>query len=275
MRSGVIARERWGRGNNPLVPATIEDQAICVRVWDWSETSQTISIFSRSLGLLRCLAKGAKRPKANFSGGIELLTVADIAVQVKAGRELNLLTRWDLLEVFPSLRRELSVHYAGLYMAELVQRLAADHDPHPGVFDALLQALRGLTSAAAVHNVLMSFQWAILSQTGYQPLMDRSLSGEELPVAAAYQFDPARGGFIGAADMNRGDPDWMLRRATLEALRRLSGADAAGAAHQVDADTASRTARFLAAYTRFLLGAQPATLPLIFPDLAARSPGRA
>jgi DNA repair protein RecO (recombination protein O) len=253
------------------VPLT-EDQAICVRVWDWSETSQTISLFSRSLGLLRCLAKGAKRPKANFSGGIELLTVGEIAVAVKPGRELNLLTRWDLLETFPALRRTLTVHYAALYMAELVQRLAADRDPHPGVFDALLKGLRELTGPAAVPGVLAQFQWSILSEAGYRPLLERSLSGEELPVAVAYQFDPARGGFTGAADLDRGDPDWMLRRATFESLRMLGACDPAAA---INPETASRTARFLAAYTRYLLDAQPTTLPLVFPDLAARSPGRA
>ena len=37
---------------------TIHDQGVCIRHWDFSETSQTVSLFGRSLGVVRGLAKG-------------------------------------------------------------------------------------------------------------------------------------------------------------------------------------------------------------------------
>ena len=40
---------------------TISDYAICIRRWDFSETSQTVSLFTRESGIIRGLAKGAKR----------------------------------------------------------------------------------------------------------------------------------------------------------------------------------------------------------------------
>jgi recombinational DNA repair protein (RecF pathway) len=42
------------------VPPII-DQAIVVRLWDFSETSQTVSLFLREHGMLRGLAKGSRR----------------------------------------------------------------------------------------------------------------------------------------------------------------------------------------------------------------------
>ena len=53
---------------------TITDQAIVIRRWDFSETSQTVSLFTRDHGIVRGLAKGAKREKGDFSGGLDLLT---------------------------------------------------------------------------------------------------------------------------------------------------------------------------------------------------------
>ncbi|MGD9690209.1 MAG: DNA repair protein RecO [Phycisphaerales bacterium] len=248
------------------------DVAVCVRVWDWSETSQTVSLFSRSLGLLRCLAKGAKRNTTPaFSGGVELLAVGAITAHIKPGRELNILAGWDLTETFPTLRRDLACHYAGLYAAELVQRLAADHDPHPGLFDALLAFLRGLTSRSAVHPALLRFQWAALHEAGYRPALDRLLpSGAPKPEKArAFQFDPSLGGLT-AADppASSAQAQWMLRAATVDALARV-GAGESGAAESLEPATGARAARFLAAYLRHVLGAQPATLALVFPDLAA------
>ena len=47
---------------------TLKDTAICIRRWDFSETSQTVSLLTREHGILRGLAKGAKREKGTFSG---------------------------------------------------------------------------------------------------------------------------------------------------------------------------------------------------------------
>ncbi|HAC09503.1 MAG TPA: DNA repair protein RecO, partial [Phycisphaerales bacterium] len=51
---------------------TIRDEAVCVRHWDFSETSQTVSLFLRDHGLVRGLAKGARRERGSFSGGFDL-----------------------------------------------------------------------------------------------------------------------------------------------------------------------------------------------------------
>ena len=59
------------------------DQGVCIRHWDFSETSQTVSLFGRGLGLVRGLAKGARRERGSFSGGIGLLARGEIVAVVK------------------------------------------------------------------------------------------------------------------------------------------------------------------------------------------------
>ncbi len=246
-----------------------------MRVWDWSETSQTVSLFSRSLGLLRCLAKGSKRANSAFSGGVEMLTLGDIGVIIKPSSELALLTRWDLVEIFPALRKALPAHHAGLYMAELVHRFTADHDPHPGLFDALLAGLRGLDDASACQAALLRFQWAVLNEAGYRPVLDRLVTDNSpLPDAQVYTFDPASGGVVGAGDSASARAelaDWRLRRSTLDTLLRVAEAQDGPPG---DGDATTRAARFLASYLRQILGSEPATLRLVFPDLSSpTSPG--
>ena len=50
-----------------------EDEAICIRHWDFSETSQTVGLFSRTHGLIRAIAKGSRRERGGFSGGVDLI----------------------------------------------------------------------------------------------------------------------------------------------------------------------------------------------------------
>jgi len=78
---------------------TLTDDAIALRHWEYSETSQTVALFTRTHGLLRAMAKGAKREKSNFSGGIETLTRGRAVAIVKQTTDLATLTAWDLLEI--------------------------------------------------------------------------------------------------------------------------------------------------------------------------------
>lgn len=259
-----------------------QDQAVCVRLWDWSETSQTLSLFTRQNGLVRAIAKGSKRANAapTFSGGVELLTRAEATLHIKPAADLALLTAWDLEEVFPRLRKSLEHQHAALLCAEVLQALVADRDPHPDLFDSLLTVLRALgTNADAVTlgppspvaPALATFLWELLTNLGYQPVIDRLVPcGAPLPdSAAALQFDPALGGFSGDAAETGGDPAWRVRRATVDALRSLeSPAD-----HPAPVEALTRAARFLATYARFVGGTDLRTLPLVFPDPLPAPPG--
>lgn len=253
-----------------------EDHAVCLRVWDWSETSQTAALFTRNLGLVRGLAKGSKRPKSDFSGGLEPLSLGQVGLHIKPATELALITHWDLVEVFPALRNALHAYNAGLYMAELVLAFAGDHDPHPGLFDALLAALRALGDAHQTRRAVLTLQWAALVEAGYLPVLDRlSTAPGPLPESAAFLFDPGQGGLVAPAEpgppaLGADGVDWRVRASTVRLLNALH-ADPASAA-LTEPEPVDRAARFLAAYTRHILGHEPATHRALFPDLG-RLPG--
>lgn len=254
------------------MPALASD-CLCLRTWDWSETSQTAALFSRDLGLLRVIAKGSKRPRSTFSGGLEPLTIAAAQFTIKPSTDLALLTRWDLIEIFPSIRQSLPAHYAALYLADLLAHFTAAHDPHPQLYDALSDALRQLPSGTTA--ALARGQWAILVETGYKPELNHLVhDGSPLPRATAYLFDPHQGGLVGPAELSaaRGADgvDWRLRASTIEALRSLDAPQAAST--PPDPDSLHRCARFLAVYLRHLLGQPVASLACVFPDLATDTP---
>jgi len=190
----------------------VTSEAVCVRHWDFSETSQTVSLFTRDLGILRGLAKGARRERGRFSGGLDLLTRGQVIALVKPGRDLATLTDWDLLETFRHLRVRLDVNRAAFYMAELVCRMIADAHPHPRSYDALVDALRQLAAPSALDAALLRFQWTLLDDCGYRPSLEAP-SG-----ASVLAFSPGAGGVVEATP---GDAAWPVRRETIERLRRV------------------------------------------------------
>jgi DNA repair protein RecO (recombination protein O) len=119
----------------------LKDQAICIRLFDWSETSQIVALLTEHHGKVRGLAKGSKRTSpgavARFSGGIEMLTQGQIVWISKPSVELATLTEWDLQNPYRHLRQDLTAQRLSLYAADLTGALLAEHDPHPNVFAAL------------------------------------------------------------------------------------------------------------------------------------------
>jgi DNA repair protein RecO (recombination protein O) len=204
------------------VSSRITEQAIVLRHWDFSETSQTVALFTRGFGMLRGLAKGAKRERSAFSGGFEALTRGEISAITKPGTDLATLTEWDLQEVYWAPRRSLFAHRAGLYLVDLVRHAVTDEDPHEGLWDALDAALRNLPQAPEFRSVLQ-LQWALLVETGYRPRLDADvLTGEPLdPDAETYGYAARSGGLV--VDPGRAAPDhiWRVRADTVQVLRQL------------------------------------------------------
>lgn len=237
------------------------DEGICIRHWDFSETSQTVSIFGHACGIVRGLAKGARRERGPFDGGIDLLARGRFGAILKRGRDLATITEWDPIELYPRLRADLSANHAAYYMADLVGRMLEPEDPHPRLHAAMVRALRVLGAARDATEMdtsggaaLLHFQWALLVETGFQPRLDLPPEGDVLAYSAE------AGGFV--LDTSEPGERWKVRRATAECLVAL-GAGGVGESH-APADVVDRANRLLAAHVRHVLGAEPPTMRLVF-----------
>lgn len=255
----------------------ISGEGVCVRVWEWSETSQTASILTRELGIVRVIAKGSKREKSDYSGGLEPATCGRFTALLKAGDGLSLLTSWDLAEIFPAVRRSLSAFHAALAMMDMVHHALHEQDPHPLVFDALLDGLRAMTGDPhADRCAMLTLASAVLLDTGHGPELGVDVrTGEPLGEARTLAFYPHLGGLsrdvgddgvrdaLHAATGHDGDRDaglvWRVRSETVMLLRgvRERGHEAA---IEGDPAAAERALRLLGSYFREVFQCDPPAL---------------
>jgi len=238
----------------------ITDQAICIRLIDWSETSQILALLTEQHGVLRGIAKGAKRfsPSsiARYSGGIELLTMGEVVAHVKPSADLANVTEWDLQEPWWHLRRNLAAHRLGLYGADLIGAMLAEHDPHPNCFAALRKMLEASRDTDTREETLLQFQWDVLRDCGYQPELASDVhNGQPLPDRGTYQFDPLQGGLTVDSTRN----GWGVRQQTVRTLRSLSD----GQPPTGDADALSRANKLLCVYARAILDRELPTMRFV------------
>ena len=242
----------------------VTDDAVCLREWEWSETSQTASLFTRRHGLIRVIAKGSRRPKAPFSGGLELLTMGRATFYPKAEAGLLVLGAWDLVDPCPHLRRSLDASRSAVFIAEIVQMIMTDADPHPRLFDAVDSAIAALAEPVNHMATLLRFQMLALDEAGYRPTLDRDVlrQGEPLPETEVVRFSPSAGGLT-ADDGASGALTWRIRLETVELLR-LAQDDAP--LTDAPLDTLDRANRLLVAYLTHLMSRRPQSARALFPD---------
>lgn len=235
---------------------------VCVRVWDWSETSQTVSVFLREHGLVRAVAKGAKRDNAKFSGGLEILTLGEAILSLKLG-QLSLLTSWDLRETVPAARKSLSSFHSGMLLLDLTTHCLREQDPHPALFDVLLSAMRALGEMSRDRAVVLAYLWAVLDETGHRPELEQdAATGRPLESAPTYAFRSALGGLV-RDDPAMPGPAWRVRAETVSLLRQVArgGMREFGKwAGSADAAAIGRGTRLLAMHFREVFGVEPPTV---------------
>ena len=203
----------------------VTDQAICLRVTPFSETSQIVTLLTRQYGRVRMIAKGARRTtkagKGKYDGGLDLLDAGDATFSHAPEKDLSLMTEWRLTDGHLDLRHDGRALWLGLYAAELVDRLIEEHDAHPRLFDQLQRLLVRLADAPAREAVALAFQLNLLRQTGVLPDFTRCADGRPAAAAGRVAFSPRMAQVVCDGQVDEVPDAVALPRVALEAILTL------------------------------------------------------
>jgi DNA repair protein RecO (recombination protein O) len=243
--------------------ASEKAQGLVIRATDFSETSRVVTLWTRELGKVRALAKGARRLRSSFESGLDLLTVCSIVLLRKTSGGLDLLTEAQVQQRFAPLRSDLPALYAGYYIAELLGAKTEDYDPHPALYDEALATLGFLgTPGIFTDACLAHFELALLRELGYAPALDVCAGCETTLMEQGLSFSAAGGGVLCARCHNR---QRDRRRLTAAGWRALRGLAAPGAAWRevTEPDVRREVRLMLNDYITYLLGRRPRLLPYL------------
>ena len=162
----------------------VKDQAICLRAMDYSETSQIVTLLTRSHGRIQVIAKGSKRAKSAFDGPIERFSRGDILYLPNENSSLYTLREFrQMYDLVMAMSRNLDAYHCALLGTELLTKLIHDHDPHEVLFDVFVQYLQDLghptgpdTARRDRLGLLVVFQLSLLREVGLHPVFSRCLN---------------------------------------------------------------------------------------------------
>lgn len=233
--------------------------ALVLRTVDFSETSLVLTLFTREFGKISGLAKGGRRLKGPFESALDLLAICRIVFLRKSSEALDLLTEAKLLRRFRPAGRNLASLYAGYYVAELLNELTTDYDPHPELFDLADETLVGLSAGESVMHRVLRFELGALRELGHLPLLDACADcGREVPLTGRVAFGQLQGGIL--CDRCRGGKRQVavVGAGAIRAMADLANADRLTWRRlEIDSRTQGEIRGLMNYYLSSLLGHRP------------------
>ena len=171
--------------------------ALILRTYKLGEADRIVVFLTADRGKRRGVAKGARRPKSRFSGGLEPLTRGRVAYFEQERRELVRL-RYVEPVCSPLLSRDASALAHAGYFAELLDEWSPEADPSAALFRLGAAMVEALSAGGPVERLARYFEYWLLRLQGVYPSLERCgrCGGD---VTARARLSPGAGALVCAA----------------------------------------------------------------------------
>ena len=177
------------------MPRTAKVVAVVLRTVDYGERDRVVTLLSRDRGKLSAFARGARVSRRRFGGALEPFTIL-AAELVERGGDLWVLDSASVEAGFGTIRTDLARIACASYAVELAREIVRDAEPHPELFDALVDYLGTLDAAPAAPWDLRRFELLALRAAGLQPSLDDCARCGRPAGEGPAPFDPVQGGVL-------------------------------------------------------------------------------
>jgi DNA repair protein RecO (recombination protein O) len=145
-----------------------ETNAIVLKNYSLSESDKIVLFLTQKNGLIRGVAKGARRLNSKFGSGLEPLSVVDLTYYEKEQRELVSIQSIELRESFFEKASDFHLLSRFSYLIGLLTEFLPPNDPDDVLFRMMRACLREV-SHENLEKITLYFEIWVLKQAGYLP----------------------------------------------------------------------------------------------------------
>jgi len=135
----------------------VTTDAIVLRSYNLAESDRIVLCLTRSSGLVRAVAKGARRMKSRFGAALEPFTLIKLTFHERENRELVTMSAAEILQSYFDLSSNLESAEVLAYMGELVAEFAPPHETDERLFRMLTACVQALAEQKGRERVLTRY----------------------------------------------------------------------------------------------------------------------
>lgn len=249
--------------------ALYKTEAVVLRAEEFGEAHRLVTLLTPERGLVRAVAKGARRPTSRLGGVLQPFT--HVRLLLWRGRSLDGVSQAEVRRAFRPLREDLQRMAAAIYACELAAEMLGQAQGEGAVQEGaavfrLLLAVLGLLGAGYRSDlVLRYFELHLLRLAGFGPLFDHCPACNTVMSGGRAYFSPAAGGCLCPACVGRavdaaGGGMWLDGAAVGAARGLLRCRPRALAALRIPGTVLSDLGNATGTYLRYVLERSPRSL---------------
>lgn len=150
-------------------------------------------IFTREEGKVMARAISVLKIKSKLAGQLEPFKISEI--HLARSRTIDKIAGCVSLEGLPNITLDIKKSAAAAVVAETVDLLHQQGDPHDESWNLLVEMLRLLNEKSVNLLTIYAFSWKLLGLTGFQPQWNVCVQCKESQKSWAY-IDPRHGGAV-------------------------------------------------------------------------------
>jgi DNA repair protein RecO (recombination protein O) len=148
----------------------IETEGLVLKSYNLAEADKIVIFLTRDHGVVRGVAKGAKRPKSRFGSGLELFSVVKLTYFQKDVHELVSIREAELQKSYFETASDPEFLQKFSYLSDLLVSFAPPHDPNETIYRMVRACLETAESdPTALAATGFYFELWLLRLGGYLP----------------------------------------------------------------------------------------------------------
>lgn len=139
-------------------------EGIVIRTTDYGEANKIVTLYTRELGKIGVMARGAKRPKSRLAAISQLFTHGHFVFQKTSG--LGVLNQGEIIQSFRDLRTDIILTSYAAYIVELLDKLTDQNDKNPYLYEMVFQSLQYIDEGIDYEIITRLFEVKMLRLAG-------------------------------------------------------------------------------------------------------------
>ncbi len=168
-------------------------KGIILKSYDYGDSSRIVRLFTRDMGLISFMAKGAKRNKSRTLNLTEPFVEGEF--NLNEGKTMYYIKDGEIVNSHLGLRKSIQYLTCANYMVEIMEQVLID-DSDENLYDLFSAAINACEKSEKVFlpRIMSAFLMKLVSILGFRPTLGRCVNcGKMLD---SFRFDLEQGGMI-------------------------------------------------------------------------------
>jgi len=228
----------------------IKTEAVVLSKMNYRESSTIASFYTKDLGKISGIIKGARSPKSPVGHKIDSFNYLQIVLYKKSGREIQLISQAEMISYYPRIKEDLlKLKYASAVL-ELVSAMTLEEESNPRLFRGIVRILNLFEASNRKPGILLiKFIVFLLKESGFEiQFMRCSQCGRPISTDEKKYYFNFEKGIICSPCSHDVAVDVTF---SPELFQFITGLNGIGSEEKIDSGEIDKTLNFLEKYLKY------------------------